>query len=243
MNAIRIAMWSGPRNISTALMRSWENRPDTVVCDEPLYGCYLKETGIEHPMSAQIIEQMDCDWRSVTAALCGPVPGGKTFYYQKHMTHHLLDGMARDWMDNVVNCFLIRNPAEVIASYAARRDRITLDDIGMVQQGEIYNYVHRRTGVRPVVLDARDVLKNPPAMLNAFCDAIGVPFDEAMLHWPAGPRDSDGVWAAHWYHNVEASSGFAAYKQPQTKLSSSQEALAELCEPHYQMLFQHRLQA
>mgnify|MGYP002629490466 CR=1 FL=1 len=243
MSTRRIAMWSGPRNISTALMRSFENRADTVVCDEPLYGYYLNETGIDHPMAGDIIADMECDWRSVTAALSGPVAGGAAYSYQKHMTHHLLDGMARDWMDDLVNCFLIRNPAEVIASYAAKRDHITLDDIGMVQQNEIYSYLHTRTGRRPVVIDARDVLINPQAMLHALCDAIAIPFDEAMLHWPTGRRDSDGVWAAHWYHNVEASSGFAPYTPQEIDLNPDHAALAEACEPHYQELYRHRLQA
>jgi len=241
MSSIRIAMWSGPRNISTAMMRAWENRADTVVCDEPLYGCYLKETGIDHPMSHEIIADMDCDWRSVTAELTGPIPSKKEIYYQKHMTHHLLDSMSRDWMDDVVNCFLIRDPAQVIASYAAKRDHVTLEDIGMVQQGEIYSYLHARSGVRPVVLDARDILENPRAMLNSFCNAIDVPFDEAMLHWPKGPRDSDGIWAAHWYHNVETSGSFAPYKHTQAILTPPQTALAEACAPHYRMLYEHRL--
>ena len=214
MSTVRIAMWSGPRNISTAMMRAWENRADAVVCDEPLYGCYLKQTGIDHPMSREIINDMDCDWRSVTSELTGPIPENKSIYYQKHMTHHLLNSMARDWMDDVVNCFLIRDPAQVIASYAAKRNHITLDDIGMVQQGE---------------------------MLSSFCDTVGVPFDEAMLQWPVGPRDSDGIWGAHWYHNVKTSSGFAPYKHTEAILTPPQTALAEACEPHYRMLYEHRL--
>jgi len=243
VSALRIAMWSGPRNISTALMRSFESRMDTVVWDEPFYGAFLSETGIEHPMREDIIAGMDSDWESVAAKAVGPIPGGKSIYYQKHMTHHLLDSMRRDWMDGVINCFLIRDPAEVIASYALKRDSVTLTDIGMVQQAEIFNYVRDRTGETPPVLDARDVLTDPGTALNLLCRAVGIDFDDAMLNWPAGPRDSDGVWAKHWYHSVEASTGFATHTPRETNLTGELQDLAEACEPHYRALYDLRLTA
>ncbi len=238
----RIAMWSGPRNISTAAMRAWENRTDTAVWDEPLYGHYLAETGIHHPMREDVIASTETDWRKVTAQLVGPVPGGKAIHYQKHMTHHLLDHIGRDWMDGVTNCFLIRDPAEVIASYAVKRDEVTLADIGVDSQAEIFDYVCRRTGKIPPVLDSRDVLTNPEAMLKLLCEAVGVPFDEHMLSWPAGRRDSDGVWGAHWYHAVEASTGFAPYK-PSQPLEGELAEMAEACRPQYLALYEKRLRS
>lgn len=243
VSSLRIAMWSGPRNISTAMMRAWESRGDTAVVDEPFYGAFLSETGIEHPMRDDILNAMDTDWKSVAAAVTGPVPGGKPIFYQKHMTHHLLDGVGRAWMDQVINCFLIRDPAEVVASYAVKRGTVTMADIGMVKQAEIFRYVQDRTGATPPVLDARDVLTDPRAMLNSLCEAVGVDFDEAMLSWSAGRRDSDGVWAKHWYQSVEASTGFATYTPRETNLSGKLQDLADACEPHYRVLHDLRLTA
>ncbi len=237
---VRIAMWSGPRNISTAAMRAWENRPDTAVWDEPLYGHYLEKTGIDHPMREDVIASMETDWRKVTAQLTGPIPEGKAIHYQKHMTHHLLDHIGRDWMDGVTSCFLIRDPAEVIASYAVKRDEVTLADIGVERQAEIFDYVCRRTGKTPPVLDSRDVLTHPEAMMKLLCEAVEVPFDERMLSWPAGRRDSDGIWGKHWYHAVEASTGFAPYK-PSQPLEGELAKMAESCRPQYLALYERRL--
>ncbi|RME58154.1 MAG: HAD family hydrolase [Caldilineae bacterium] len=239
---VRIAMWSGPRNISTALMRAWENRPDTVVHDEPFYAYYLAVTGVDHPGREEIIAAYESDWRRVVAQITrAPLPPGKTIYYQKHMTHHILDEMSLEWMDELVNCFLIREPREVITSYMKVRPDFTLADIGFAQQWRLFVHVRERTGRIPPVIDARDVLEDPRGVLTALCEAVGVPFSERMLRWPAGPRPTDGLWAKYWYAAVEASTGFAPYRpkpdQPPAHLQPVLDAAQEI----YQELHRHRL--
>ncbi|NNE44405.1 MAG: HAD family hydrolase [Gemmatimonadetes bacterium] len=235
-------MWSGPRNISTAMMRAWENRPDTVVWDEPLYAWYLKRTGLDHPMREEILAAHDTDLQSVTArAAEEPLPDGATIFYQKHMTHHLLPEADRAWTDGLRNCFLIRDPREVLLSYVKKRADVSLADLGSEQQIEIFERVRKRTGRIPPVVDGRDVLENPRGMLRALCDALGVPFSDAMLEWPAGPRETDGVWADHWYDSVRRSTGFAAYRPREGDLPEPLAELARACEPHYRMLAEHRI--
>src|SRR6266513_467344 len=214
----RIAMWSGPRNISTAMMRSWGNRPDTFVCDEPFYAYYLQATGREHPGRDEVIERGEIDWRKVVGQLTGEVPTGAPVFYQKQMTHHLLPEIDRGWLDAVTNCFLIRDPGDVIVSYIKKKDDPTLEDIGFVQQAEIFDWVREHTGVIPPVIDARDVLENPERILRLLCDAIGVDFTEAMLSWPPGLRDTDGAWARHWYGEVAKTTSFQPYRPSQAKV-------------------------
>ena len=181
--SIRIAMWSGPRNISTAMMRSWGNRPDTLVCDEPFYAHYLAVTGREHPGAEEIIAHHETDPDHVIAWLTGPVPGDKPIFYQKHMAHHLLADMDRDWLDEVTNCFLIRDPREMLTSLVKHLPNPTLQDTGLPRQVEIFWRVANRTRSRPPVLDARDVLQDPKRMLGLLCDALGVKVTNAMLSW------------------------------------------------------------
>lgn len=240
---VRVAMWSGPRNISTAMMRAWENRGDTAVWDEPFYAYYLDSTGIEHPVDSEVIAAGETDWRCVVERLLGEVPGGRPVFFQKHMTHHLLPEIDRGWMDAVTNCFLIRDPREVLASYALKRSTVTVEDVGVPQQAEIFHYVRARSAGPPVVLDARDVLENPRGVLSALCDQVGVEFTERMLAWPPGPRESDGVWAKHWYHSVHRSSGFQPYVAKTESLPGHLESLARECEPHYRRLWEQRLRA
>lgn len=210
---LRLAMWSGPRNISTALMRAFENRSDCMVWDEPLYAHYLKETGLAHPMAEEIVAAYDSDWRSVLARCCQGDTGGAAVFYQKHMTHHLLPGMeaggALDMLDRLTNCFLIRDPERVVASYARKREQVTLEDLGFPQQQRLFETVCERDGRAPPVIDSDDLLRDPEGLLRALCAAVDLDFDPAMLRWPAGRRASDGLWAAHWYASVEASTGFA----------------------------------
>ncbi len=241
MDPLRIAMWSGPRNISTAMMRAWENRTDTAVCDEPLYAYYLAQTGIDHPMRDEVMAAQDQNWRRVVEGLLAPLPEGITVFYQKHMAHHLLPGMDRDWLDGVFNAFLIRDPREVLASYTQKRDSVTLEDLGFPQQVEIFEHVRASTGGIAPVLDARDVLGDPAGTLKLLCKTAGVAFSERMLSWPAGPRVTDGVWARHWYHKVEESTGFAPYRPPAKPLPETLEPLAEAAEPYYRHLYEHRL--
>jgi len=238
---VRIAMWSGPRNISTAMMRAWENRGDTAVWDEPLYAYYLQRTGIEHPGAAEVIAAGETDWRRVAAAVTGPVPGNLPVYFQKHMSHHMLDEVDRSWLSRLRNCFLIRDPREVIASYARARPGVSVADVGVLQQASLFDFVRENSGTTPLVLDSRDVLEDPRALLGALCDALDVPFTDRMLSWPQGPRESDGVWARYWYEAVRASSGFAPYVSKVHTLARRLEPLAEECAPHYQRLYEVRL--
>jgi hypothetical protein len=244
MNALplRIAMWSGPRNISTALMRAWENRDDCVVWDEPLYGYYLDATGIPHPGAAEIIADQGTDAAAIIAACIGEVPGGKKIFYQKHMTLHLLPQLDRNWLASLVNCFLIREPEAVIASYAAVRSDATLDDIGFVQQAELFETVRNMTTAVPIVIDSREFLLDPEAMLRAICVRLEIEFVPQMLSWPAGRRDSDGVWAEYWYGSVWDSTGFAPYREKAYELSEKDRQIASQARPYYETLYQHRLQ-
>jgi len=197
----RIAMWSGPRNLSTAMMRSWENRADTVVLDEPLYAAYLATTGLDHPGADEVTAAGPTDVDDAIAVCFAPLPDRINVSYQKHMAHHLLPGMDRSWIDRLRNCLLLRDPRRVLASYTKVRADVSLDDIGLPQQVEL----SRRC---EVVIDSEDFLRDPRGYLAEICRRLDVPFDEAMLAWPPGPRDSDGVWSAHWYDAVNASTGF-----------------------------------
>src|SRR5207253_2876875 len=182
-------MWSGPRNISTALLRSWGNRADTFVCDEPFYAHYLLKTGVPHPGADEVIRSQENDWRKVIAWLTEADPPGKTIFYQKHMTHHLLPEIDRGWLDQVDNAFLIREPREVMMSFVRIAGTPRLEDTGLPQQLELFELVRRRTGRVPPVIDARDVLEDPSRLLRLLCAALDIAFTEAMLSWPPGPRD------------------------------------------------------
>jgi hypothetical protein len=243
--AIRIAMWSGPRNISTAMMRAFENRPDTAVVDEPFYGVYLAATGAEHPMRAEVLASQPTDWREVAAALTGPVPMGRRVFYQKHMTHHMLPVVGRDWTARMRNAFLIRAPEDVLLSYTEVRGAATLDDIGVLQQLELFEREAERLGRAPPVVDSHDVLQDPRGVLGALCAALGIAFSERMLSWPPGRRASDGVWAPAWYASVERSTGFSP---PRARarfedLPDELKRVAEAARPAYEKLMGHRLQA
>ena len=234
-------MWSGPRTLSTALMRSFENRADTVVVDEPLYGYYLAATGIDHPGRNEIIESMSTSWADVVRQLTsGELPPGKTVYYQKHMTHHLLPEIDTSALAGLRHAFLIRDPRRLLASYAKVRDTPTLADLGLEQQVAIF----RQFG--GPVIDAADIAAKPRPSLEALCGALEVPFDEAMLSWPLGPRPTDGVWAQYWYANVWASTGFSGRTSPEqspgtAELPADLEPLAARCQPFYEEMAEHRL--
>jgi len=242
VSPLRIAMWSGPRNISTALMRAWENRPDCAVVDEPLYAAYLAATGRDHPARDEVIAAGDTDWRHVAQRLtCGPVPEGRRVWYQKHMTHHLLPGMDLAWVHALSNVFLIRDPAEVVESYLKSRTSVVPEDIGLLQQQLLYDEVLRVSGERPTVIDADDFLRAPEAYLRALCQSVGIGFSDRMLHWPAGPRATDGVWAPHWYAAVWRSTGFEPWRQREPQLDDASRAVAEACRPAYERLHAARM--
>lgn len=239
---LRIAMWSGPRNISTAMMRAFENRADCAVADEPLYGAWLSITGEPHPMADEIVEAMETDWRKVTGMLTGAVPDGKPLWYQKHMTHHLLPEMIeRDWLGRLTHVFLIRDPAEVVASYLNMRGTVSAEDIGVPQQARLYNFICDELGQNPPVIDSGDFLRDPEGHLRALCNRLRIAFNPAMLAWPLGPRNSDGVWAPHWYESVWASTGFGAPREEAPQLEGAALEVAEACRPAWQRLYAQRL--
>jgi len=234
--SLRIAMWSGPRNISTALMRSFEARGDCAVTDEPLYAHYLDQTGIEHPGYAEVIASQSRDWESVVEVLSGPVPGNKPLWYQKHMAHHLLPNLGRAWMAKLRHVLLIRRPEEVLASYLRTRGTATLEDLGFEQQCEIVDFVTHELGQRPVVLESRDVLERPQASLGLLCEALGIDYTERMLSWTPGRRSTDGVWAKYWYASVEQSTGFQPYTPRQVNIPDEFTGVLEAAQPLYERL-------
>lgn len=238
---LRIAMWSGPRNISTALMRSWENRPDTIVWDEPLYSHYLRHVDVGHPGRDEVMAAHDGDWESVVRKMIGEDASGAAIFYQKHMAHHLLPHISRDWLPRVVNCFLIREPRAMLASLTVKMGMPELRDTGLAQQVEIFRLIRNQTGRVPPVIDSADVLRNPRKVLTRLCESVGVEFLDAMLSWPAGRRESDGIWAKYWYDAVEKSTGFEPPREQRTDLAPELEPLARECQPFYDELAEHRL--
>jgi hypothetical protein len=245
-NVLRLAMWSGPRNISTAFMRSWGNREDTLVVDEPFYAHYLQVTGLDHPGRDEVLRSQPVDWREVAASLLAPLPSHVRIHYQKQMAHHLLPDMGRDWLDGLTHAFLIRDPRAMVASLGERLQDFDLLATGLPQQVEIFEHVVGATGRIPPVLDAADLLENPEALLRALCAALDVPFSDRMLWWPAGRRATDGVWARHWYDRVERSTGFepAPATEPTTPaLGGALARIEAACRPLYEQLRAHRLRA
>ena len=239
----KIAMWSGPRNISTALMRAWENRSDTVVCDEPLYAHYLYETGLPHAMSAEVIASQPTDWREVAAELTRENPESTAVYYQKHMAHHLLPEVGHDWIMQLSNCFLIREPKGMLPSLDSKLPKPRLEETALPQQVALFQELRETTGETPPVIDSRDVLEDPRGVLGALCERLDLPFEDAMLSWPAGRRASDGVWASHWYGNVEKTTGFGEYRPNAAPLPEHLAAIYDECLALYETLFEHRITA
>jgi sulfotransferase family protein len=243
---IRIAMWSGPRNISTAMMRAWGNRQDTFVVDEPFYAYYLQATGTQHPSAEEVIAAGETDWRKVVAQLTGPIPGSRHkrpshIFFQKQMTHHFLPEVDRQWLDAVTNFFLIRDPREVIASYIKKRENPALEDLGYVQQAEIFDFVRARAKSLPPIVDAKDVLENPERMLRLLCDSVGVEFSESMLSWPPGLRETDGIWAKHWYGEVARTISFQPYRPTDQQVPERLHEIYEGCRECYERLYEYRL--
>ncbi|MCB9836863.1 MAG: HAD family hydrolase [Phycisphaera sp.] len=240
-------MWSGPRNISTALMRSWGNRSDCAATDEPLYAHYLNVSPISvrhaHPGWCDVMHSQSTDWRVVADQLTGPVPGGKPIWYQKHMSHHLTPEIDRAWVLGLTNCFLIREPEEMITSFIKVIPEPRPEDLGLPQQVELFEWIREQTGQTPPVIDSKDVLTNPRGVLSRICERIGVPFDEAMLAWPPGPRPEDGVWAPHWYSSVYESMSFAQYKPKNETVPDHLTGVLETCRGLYGILAEHRIKA
>lgn len=234
-------MWSGPRNLSTALMYAFAARGDCAVWDEPFYAAYLAATGIDHPMKDEVIAAGEADAARVAAACLGPVPEGKALWYQKHMTMHMVPEFDRGFMRDLVNVFLIRHPARVVASYSKKREAPMLADIGFVQQAELFEQVAGFTERTPLVVDSADIRADPRGTLGRLCAALGIPFVDSMLRWPAGPKPFDGVWAPHWYNAVHASTGIGEPEGPLPSLAADYAPLVEQALPYYQRLAAHRI--
>jgi hypothetical protein len=242
--SVNIAMWSGPRNISTAMMYSFGNRPDCEAWDEPFYAFSLKHRGNDHPLRHEIMARYDTSYENIVARCVSPPPSGKAVYYQKHMTHHMLPGFDRRWILKLANAFLIRDPLRVLSSYARKWQEVTLRDIGILEQWEIFKLVADRQGAAPAVIDAEDVLEDPRAALLTLCRALGIEFSETMLSWPKGPKPFDGVWGSHWYNAVHASTGFEKSAAPDlAPLPLSLQKIADAAAPAYRQLRAHRLSA
>jgi len=238
---IRIAMWSGPRNLSTAMMRSFGSRADTFVSDEPFYGCFLKATGDDHPMREDVIAAMDCNWASVMDSLRGSPPENRSVWYQKHMWHHMTGPIGYDDFAGFTHAFLIREPERMIASYLRKRESARFGDFGLERQAEFFELEADRLGAAPPVIDANDVLADPEAVLSRLCAALRIPWDRAMLSWAPGRRETDGPWAAHWYGSVEASTGFGSPDTDAVELPEGAQRLADRCRPYYERLAAHRI--
>lgn len=238
---LRIAMWSGPRNLSTAMMRSFGSRTDTFVSDEPFYGCFLKGTGADHPMREETIAAMDCDWQSVIRTLSGDPPDGSPVWYQKQMWHHMTGPIGYGDFAGFTHAFLIREPERMIASYLRKREAAHFEDFGLGRQAEFFEREADRLGHAPPVIDANDVLADPEGVLSKLCDALGIAWDPAMLHWAPGRRDTDGPWAPHWYGAVERSTGFGPPETEPVELPPDAQAVANRCRPYYEQLAEFRI--
>lgn len=234
-------MWSGPRNLSTAMMRSFSSRADTFVSDEPFYGAYLRATGDPQPMAEEVMASMDCDWQSIAETLRGPVPDSGPIWYQKHMPHHMEGPVdIRDFPD-MRHAFLIRDPVRVAASYANKRSAINADHLGITRQRRYFEMIADGQGSAPPVVDSADVLANPEAVLRKLCQRLEIEWDPGMLCWEHGPHPQDGVWGAHWYDKVNASTGFGAPPGPLPELSDDYRMVAESCRADYAMLKEHAI--
>lgn len=237
--SVNIAMWSGPRNISTAMMYAFGNRPDCEAWDEPFYAFSLVHHGNDHPMRDEIIAANDQDWESLVRRCTAP--SLKPVFYQKHMTHHMLPGYDRSWIKGLANAFLIREPERVLASYTQKWADVTLRDIGFVEQAEIFDMVADHLGHAPPVVNADDVLNDPEGVLRKLCAACGISFDPAMLSWKAGPKPFDGNWAPHWYNAVWKSTGLSKPEPKSVELPGALQKIAEAARPHYEKMKPYRI--
>ena len=233
---IRIAMWSGPRNISTAMMRSFENRDDTSVVDEPFYAYYLSQTGLDHPGRKEVLESQSTNWDNVVNLITGDIPNNKMIWYQKHMVHHIIDDKDIEWVKYFNNLFLIRHPKEVIISYSKQSPIDGIKDLGYPQQINLFNKIKNITGDYPAIFNSKDILCNPGKSLRVMCKHLKINFSNNMLDWPKGARKTDGVWYPYWYKNVIKSSSFKPYKKSNESLPKEYNNLLEECLQCYDYL-------
>ena len=234
-------MWSGPRNISTAMMRSWESRTDTFVIDEPFYAHYLSVTNANHPGRDEIIQDGETDQSIVSNGLISDTDDSCSIYFQKHMTHHMIPSVDREWMKEVINCFLIRNPKDMILSYTKVNSNLSMHLLGLEEQYELFEYVTKMNGQTPPVVDSKDILINPRKTLSSLCDKVGVIFSEEMLSWSRGVRSTDGIWAKFWYKNVINSTGFNIYSEKDDDVPSKHLGLYDECIKIYDELAKYKI--
>jgi hypothetical protein len=230
---MNIYMWSGPRNLSTALMRSFENRFDTNVWDEPLYAYYLKKTKKKHPICKEIISKYETKIGNLIKLI--KASNNKEIFYQKHMTHHILKETPIDWIQSGINCFLIRDPKDVLNSYIKQNKMTEANDIGFPMQGKIFNLV-KNFDLTPIVINADDLSLNPKKVLKILCNKLNIPFMEKMLKWPKGKRISDGIWGEIWYQNVQSSTKFIKLKKNNLPIPKKYKIIYEECMDIYNQL-------
>jgi len=233
---MRIACWSGPRNISTALMRSWSSRNDSFVSDEPLYAYYLKEKQLKHPMYKEIIDHYPTNYEDIITSLTSEIPHAKEYWYQKHMAHHLIDSINIDWIKNFENCILIRHPKDVINSYIKKNTLNHVDELGYPQQYKIMRYLDS-IGKKFIVVDSNILLNNPEKILSQWCSSINLEFDISMLKWQKGNHPQDGIWWKHWYDNVITTTHFQKFSANQSELDKKYQSIYDEALDYYNKLY------
>ena len=233
---MRIACWSGPRNISTALMRSWSSRNDMFISDEPFYAYYLKEKKLKHPMYKEIIESYPHEYNDVIVSLTSRIPSNKEHWYQKHMAHHLIDLNRINWIQSFENCILIRHPKDVINSYVKKNTLNHIDELGYPQQYEIIKYL-KNIGRKFIVIDSNILLNNPKKILSKWCNSIDLDFDVSMLKWNKGNHLQDGIWWEHWYDNVIETTHFKKFSKNTNELDKKYQSIYDEALDYYNKLY------
>ena len=234
-----IFMWSGPRNLSTALMRSFENRKDTYVLDEPFYAYYLKKTGLNHPMKKEIINHYPVSQKKIIKLITSK-PENEKIFYQKHMTQHIIKNTNLDWIRNGYNCFLISHPAKVINSYIKKNSLRNIDDIGFKKQFKIFNKV-KKNNLNFIVINADNILINPNKTIKKLCKLLKIKFSKKMLSWPKGKRSSDGIWSKVWYKNVELSNTFSKYRKEKINVPKKYKKIYEESLKYYNQMNEYSI--
>lgn len=239
----RINMWSGPRNISTAVMYSFAQRPGSKVVDEPFYAHYLLQSGAEHPGRDEVLESQPKDAARVIRNLLAH-NSEKDLLFLKNMAHHMvnMDAVLDKLIRRFQHVFLIRDPAEMLLSLNKTLANPTLRDTAYNRQLELFNKV-KSESTTPAVIDAKELLKNPKHVLSELCRRLNIPFFETMLSWEAGPLPADGIWAKYWYNNVHQSTGFKPYVPKQEDIPERLKPLYEKCKPMYQQMFVHAIKS
>ena len=230
-----IACWSGPRNISTALMRSWSSRKDTFVTDEPFYSYYLKEKKLKHPLYKEIINMYSSNYEEVVDYLVGKVPNYKKIWYQKHMAHHILDLNEIEWISNCNNCILIRHPEEVISSFTKKNKLKSVEELGYPQQYEIIKFL-KKMNKTFIIIDSKELLMNPEKLLSDWCSKINIKFYKSMLKWEKGNHINDGIWWESWYDNVIKTTGFDKYEKKDINIENKYDSIYNESMKYYSYL-------